>query len=193
MPPKTKRTLEIEQDLAGSIAHHRKRMELTYEALAERMKVEGCEIHASGIQKTEKSGRRITVDELVGYSKVFGIPVDALLDIGEQLPTEVVWRDLLAAEGLRNVMETASAEYWRFVEEVKKHAETNPELHRHIQDRYDRWAAKFAPEAKAQAERDGEDISTPDKWREFLYRWDYENPIMKTARDALGGAFRDGE
>ena len=80
MPAKySNRTLEVEQGLAKTIAANRIRLELTYEGLSERMKEIGCEIHPSGIQKTEKSGRRITVEELVAYSVVFGLSVDQLL------------------------------------------------------------------------------------------------------------------
>lgn len=193
MPPRNKRTIEVEQEFAKSIASHRKRLGLTYEQLADRMKAIGCDIQASGIQKTEKSGRRVTVEELVGYSKVFGIPVSGLLDLSEQLPTKVVWRDLIAAEGLRTVLETVNSEYHRAADHVRKEAESNPELRDHIQERYDRWAAEVKPQAEELARRDGVDISNPEKLAQFLHDWDFENPIMKTARDVLGKAFRHGQ
>ena len=49
--------------------------------MASRMTKIGCSINSSAIYKIEKSDppRRITVDELVGFSQVLDIPVDNLL------------------------------------------------------------------------------------------------------------------
>ena len=60
------RTTEVEQRVAKKIREIREAKELSYHALAEQMKAVGCDIHHSAIQKTEKAGRRTTVDELAG-------------------------------------------------------------------------------------------------------------------------------
>lgn len=57
----------------------------TYEALASRMESAGCPIQASAIHKIEKAGRRITVDELMGFAAAFELGVPDLLR-----PREVV-------------------------------------------------------------------------------------------------------
>ncbi len=88
MPPRNPhRTLESEDNLARRVAYERERLEMTYEGLAKRMTDAGCAINASGIYKIEKGEprRRITVDELIGFSRVFATPPEQLL-----LPVEVV-------------------------------------------------------------------------------------------------------
>lgn len=90
--PNQRRRLATERALARRIAHERERREMSYEGLALRMEKVGCPINASGIYKIEKSDppRRITVDELVGFSLVFGIPIDNLL-----MPPELAAQDEL--------------------------------------------------------------------------------------------------
>jgi hypothetical protein len=53
----------------------------------------GCPLQASAVYKTEKTGRRIVVQELIGYSKVFGIAIEDLL-----LAPEVAARKALRAK-----------------------------------------------------------------------------------------------
>jgi transcriptional regulator with XRE-family HTH domain len=57
----------------------REARKMSYEGLASRMGEAGCPIQASAIYKIEKSGRRITVDELLGFAAVFGLTVPDLL------------------------------------------------------------------------------------------------------------------
>lgn len=84
MPIKTSRTIDVERRLAERVATERQARGLSYEGLAALMKEAGCDIHPSGIQKTEKSGRRITVEELVGYAAAFRItPEDLLGRLGD--------------------------------------------------------------------------------------------------------------
>lgn len=66
---------------------------MSYEALAIQMKHAGCPINASGLYRIEKGDppRRITVDELVAFAQVFGVPVEELL-----LPPEAVATKQLA-------------------------------------------------------------------------------------------------
>ena len=81
------RNLANEINLAKRIGYERERAEQSYAGLAKRMEDAGYPIQASAIFKIERGDppRRITVDELVGFSQVFGIPVADLL-----LPPEVV-------------------------------------------------------------------------------------------------------
>jgi transcriptional regulator with XRE-family HTH domain len=79
--PNPPRDVYAERYLAQRIARERESRGWTYESLASRMTAAGCPLNQSAIYKIERSDppRRITVDELVGYSKVFGIPVEQLL------------------------------------------------------------------------------------------------------------------
>ena len=84
--PNKPRAVFAEEYLARRVAAEREARGWTYDSLAKRMGDAGCPIAPSAIFKTEKAEprRRIVVDELVGYSRVFGIPVQELL-----LPPEV--------------------------------------------------------------------------------------------------------
>lgn len=58
---------------------------MTYEGLSEAMREEGCPIHPSALQKTEKAGRKVTLHELAAYSKIFATPIGELLDEDEAI------------------------------------------------------------------------------------------------------------
>lgn len=75
------RTSGAERQLAARVAFERERRGWTYEALAKRMSDAGCAMHATAVFKIEKGDppRRITVNELVALSEVFGIQVGELL------------------------------------------------------------------------------------------------------------------
>ena len=107
--PNQPRSIAGEASLARRIGAERERAGMSYEGLAARMDKIGCPINASGIYKIEKSGRRITVDELVGFSRVFEIAIDDLL-----LPPEAV----VTAE-LRRLVKA----YDRACEEARRAAE----------------------------------------------------------------------
>lgn len=82
MPRKNKpRSIDSEAALARRIESERTAADMTYEALSSRMESVGCPIDASALYRIEKGKprRRITVDELVAFSRVFGVPVGRLL------------------------------------------------------------------------------------------------------------------
>jgi transcriptional regulator with XRE-family HTH domain len=102
--PNPPRDVYAERYLAQRIARERESRGWTYESLASRMTAAGCPLNQSAIYKIERSDppRRITVDELVGYSKVFGISVEQLL-LDPEIDAEArviehlnVWRQLSA-------------------------------------------------------------------------------------------------
>ncbi|NNM44583.1 helix-turn-helix transcriptional regulator [Knoellia koreensis] len=66
---------------------------MNYDSLSKRTEAAGCKIHASALWKIEKGDppRRITVDELVVLSKVFGVPMAELVTDPElQLPGHAI-------------------------------------------------------------------------------------------------------
>lgn len=77
--PNQPRSIASEEALAQRITQLREARGWSLEGLASRMTKVGCAIQGSAIYKIEKAGRRITVDELVGFSEVFGVPVNELL------------------------------------------------------------------------------------------------------------------
>lgn len=81
-----------ERNVAARVAIERDRRGMTYEGLAKRMADAGCEIHSSALYKIEKGDppRRITVTELLAFSKVLELPLAELVaDPSTYLPRHV--------------------------------------------------------------------------------------------------------
>lgn len=70
-----------ERNVAARVALERERRSMTYEGLAKRMSDAGCKIHSSALYKIEKGDppRRITVTELLAFSKVLELPLAELV------------------------------------------------------------------------------------------------------------------
>lgn len=79
--PNPPRNVFAEDHLAARITIEREQRGWTLEGLAKRMTDAGCPLAPSAIYKVEQGQprRRIVVDELVAFSRVFGIPVEQLL------------------------------------------------------------------------------------------------------------------
>lgn len=77
--PVKPRTLDINEVVAARVTTERVNRGLSYDALARLMAEAGCPISGPSIQKIEKSGRRIDVDEALAFAMVFGIKIDELL------------------------------------------------------------------------------------------------------------------
>ncbi|WP_087874123.1 helix-turn-helix domain-containing protein [Arthrobacter globiformis] len=176
-----------EQKVAATIVRHRKEKDLTYEQLAERMALEGVNIHQSAIQKTEKSGRRVNIDEMVAYAKVFGIPVEALWGgTGQEAEVAAGWQALLGAETLHTIAAFARRNYEDEIARVRAKAEKNPELREHIEARLAKHRVMAERKARAMADKDGIDVSTDAKFEEYLWKW-HADDAMQAAHDVLAG------
>lgn len=132
--PNQPRSIASEQALARRIAIEREKRGWSYDGLASRMTQAGCAIQSSAIYKIEKSDppRRITVDELVGFSEVFNIPVGNIL-----MPPEIAAREALIElltdweMARRSAAEAKSAEdeaWTRLVEYIAEDPEIEPAL-----------------------------------------------------------------
>jgi transcriptional regulator with XRE-family HTH domain len=106
-----------ERSLARRIVYEREKRGWKQVALASRLTAAGCPMTQSGISKIEnvEAPRRITVDELVALSQVFGIRAEELL-----LPPELV-----ADQAARRLLED-----WRASVEAERSARSA--LHAHI-------------------------------------------------------------
>lgn len=124
-----------EEMVAKSIARHRAEAGLTYEALADRMKAQGVSIHPSAIQKTEKSGRKVSIAEMVAYAAIFGIPVESLWG-GESQDAglSAAWRDYNAAERVLKIARYVQHEYESLIENVRRVASSSPEMTQRLQE-----------------------------------------------------------
>lgn len=103
--PNKARKVYAEEHLAQRIAKERAAAKppMTLEGLAKRMTDAGCAIQASAIYKIEQGDppRRITVDELVGFARVFGTTPEDLLTAPELRASKRIaplldeWRNLM--------------------------------------------------------------------------------------------------
>lgn len=103
--PNRPRAVTHETVLARRLQHEREKRHMSYESLAQRMTQAGCSMQGSAIYKIEKGDppRRITVNELVEFARIFGLDVpNLLLPPGLAARQEV--RELVAE--LRSVMAT---------------------------------------------------------------------------------------
>lgn len=92
MPRKTEgRTVGGEANLAERVRVERERKGWSYERLAEQMKAAGCPTQSAAMFRIEKGDppRRITVDELIAFARVFGTTEADLLK-----PVELIRKEL---------------------------------------------------------------------------------------------------
>lgn len=86
------RTVGREDVLAHRVSKLRQEADppLSYEALAARMSAVGCPIQPSALQRIEKGSprRKVTVDELVAFSQVFGVAIDDLIALPADDPAQ---------------------------------------------------------------------------------------------------------
>ncbi|MGP5198387.1 helix-turn-helix domain-containing protein [Brachybacterium alimentarium] len=184
----TEGPVDLEERLATKIRELRERDGLTYRQLAERMTTVGCEVSGPTIQKTEKAGRRVPVDELVGYSRAFDMSLGELLGIPDESQLTRVWQTYIGLERLANVLRHAHTEYRGALDEVRENARQNRDLVDAIRDRRDKYLDTFRRKAEQQAANDDEDVSTPEKLEEFMSRWGYlDVPALAAAKDVLEG------
>ena len=180
--------VDLEERLATKIRELRERDGLTYRQLAERMKSVGCAISGPTIQKTEKAGRRVPADELVGYSRAFDLSLGELLGIRDEDQLTRVWQTYIGLERLANVLRHARAEYEGALGEVLESARQSPELTAAIRSRRDKYLDTLRRKAQQQASNDDEDVSTAEELESFMVRWGYfEVPALAAAKDVLEG------
>lgn len=194
MPAKYEgRTIDLEKGVAARIQQLREDAGLSYQDLAEQMKAVGCTIHPSGIQKTEKSGRRITVDELMGYARAFDVSTAKILGEPAVDVSGELWSTYIGLERLSNVNRSVRQEYVEARDEMRTSALGNPALVKAIRDRQDKYMSVQERKAKRDAANDGEDVSTPEKLEAYMERYGHlDVPAIAAARDVLEGA-DDGE
>jgi len=110
-----------EDNLAERIAAEREAHGWTNDGLAKRMTDAGCPMTGSAIFKIEKAEprRRIVVDELVAFSRVFGIPIEQLLLDPELVAEQEVIDKLNAVNTLAAARDEAETKLIGTVDEVR--------------------------------------------------------------------------
>jgi transcriptional regulator with XRE-family HTH domain len=149
--PNPLRLLQSEANLARRVAFEREQRQWTYEGTAKRMTDVGCAIQGSAIYKIEKGQppRRISVDELVAFGKVFDldladllVPVDVILDNHSKALVQA-WLD--ARKALYDAWAQMDAADVNFREYVEQHPEAREPV-------YTAFAAAAAADPEAEAD-----------------------------------------
>ena len=122
------RSLANERNVARRIQFEREQRGWTYEGTAKRMGDAGCPIQPTAVYKIEKADppRRITVDELVAFAKVFDTSVENLLAPAE-LANKPQWQALAKkALDVFEVLPAAVRSLSEVVAEARDLSETDP-------------------------------------------------------------------
>lgn len=143
--PNRPRSIASEQALARRIAYEREAREWSPQGLASRMTQAGCPIQASAIYKIEKNDppRRITVDELVAFSEVFGIPVAELLLPPEAVVTEELGLRILRWDEAEQAAYRAQEEAKEAWEAIEHYVSEHPEVRDRLGDFFQKWSRHF--------------------------------------------------
>jgi transcriptional regulator with XRE-family HTH domain len=142
-----------EERVAMSLTRLRTEAGLTYEGLAQQLMGMGIRIHPSAIQKTEKSGRKASIKEMVAYARVFKVPVQSLWGgADDESNFSSVMRDLSAAERLLDIVQYVECEYSKLMANIGNEVESNPQLRRElVQDLQNALIVQIREERLSQA------------------------------------------
>jgi len=171
--PNKRRDVLAEENLARRVAVERDANGWTNDGLAERMTRAGCAMAGSAVFKIEKGEprRRIVVDELVAFSRVFALPIDELL-----LPIEVYLsreaKQLVLAWNQRTIEASASATLrdiaWA---DLERYVEAHPEGGDALAVAVGDWAEqKYGSDLRTEATAYTMwKITKDEKWREIAF------------------------
>lgn len=143
--PNQPRTLQSEQNLARRIAHERERRGWTYEGTAKRMTDAGCAIQPTAIYKIEKADppRRISVDELVGFSQVFDVALEELLLPPELAAEKEVQRLALTWTAARAAADQAKEAERAAWATLRQYAIDHPDVEQAVATAFEAWADEY--------------------------------------------------
>lgn len=168
--PNQPRSVHSETNLARRIAHERERLGMSYEGLADRMTKAGCAIQPSAIYKIEKAKppRRISVDELVAFSAVFGVPVEQLLMPVELAKQEALRELLVDWEIARAARQKADEDEATALEAVKAYMREHKDMESTLQRFMESWAEQSSREPAAAHAYWMATFTDAEQWRQRL-------------------------
>jgi len=146
--PNKRRQVLAEDHLAERIAMERDARGWTNDGLARRMTDVGCAMTPSAIFKIEKANprRRIVVDELVAFGRVFGVPIDELLVAPELLLSREATRLAIAWNYAAEEAARASEKEDAAWVDVQTFAREHPEAGRDFEGIFKAWAQFYVDE-----------------------------------------------
>lgn len=137
---KTPRNHEnAEAQASRAVAEMRQARNWSYGDLAKRMLDDaGCTIDRSSLQKIEKATppRKISLNELVAFSKVFEAPLSAFLGVDFDAENELTWSSIDHAERLASVMLRARDEYQAVIEPLQDLASRDTRFRERMKERF---------------------------------------------------------
>lgn len=121
---------------------------MSYEGLASRMVGVGCPINASAIYKIEKADppRRITVDELIGFSKVLNIQIEELLLPPEVVASQELRTFVTAFDAAREEADAANAKAGEAQKRLRAFLADHPELVTSLEQQTKAWVEQWVDE-----------------------------------------------
>lgn len=145
------------------------------------------------LSRVEAGLRALKFTEAAVVADVLGVPLASLLGPVEDeaaAQAAVKMETFMGAVRLGNVRRTALQEYDEAIRQVREAAAQDPAFRDRVQALRDRYLATEERRARKDAERDGEDVNTPERLRAYMWRWGHlDVPMIRTATDVLG----DGE
>lgn len=182
-----------ERNLAKRVERERTACGWSYEALAQKMAGAGCAINKGALYSIEKSGRRITVDELMAFAEIFaeGDVADLLKPI-----------ELIEQERAHALIQAVGEYYVAFADAATKAFDSlvalyelayeNRELAEYVANHLS--ARNFATSYELgpdQVDEDGEAVGDLALLRAVKADHDHQEALRRTAR--MWAAYRAGD
>ncbi len=142
--PNAPRAMGSETGLRRRVAYERELRGWSPASLASRMTQAGCAIHQSAIWKIENATRRISVDELVAFCRVFDMSERELL-IPPELAVDLRAKRL--AEGYETAIQCVSIAMGALVQHVDRNPGIREAVEQYISPLGRRIAGAFALDA----------------------------------------------
>lgn len=140
--PNQPRSIAGESALARRIAQEREAKGMSFRALAIQMEHRGCPINSSALLRIEKGERRITVDELLAFAEVFGVPVERMLLAPELAAREDLIKLLDVWNSAALEMDAARERHEAASEILKAKVQVEPELQPILEAVLNDWAER---------------------------------------------------
>lgn len=177
-------------------------------------KVTGRKWERQSVWAAEHGKRAWAIVDLLGIAEVFDVSLSDLLlaedalDVGgmERTPADLSrmtesdsqfeghWQSFLALEGLRSILDTATAEYQLALDSLRTKANASPEFYELIRGYLAKAMDVQKDRAAKTAASEQVDISDPEKFREYMTTRGYlEAPPIMAALDVLDGRENESE
>jgi transcriptional regulator with XRE-family HTH domain len=172
--PNKRREIFAEDNLARRIAAERDAQGWSNDGLAKRMSDAGCPMTGSAIFKIEKAEprRRIVVDELVTFAKVFGLSMEELLLAPEMAANRETARLVVDWSEADQAARAASAVRKARWEALQDYIAAHPESTGTLQKALETWAGQHFEEQNREGATAFKmfQVTRSEQWEERFYQ-----------------------